>query len=133
MLIASWVALLALPTPACAQSADAANEIERLFGEQGVQFAMAAIFIIGLALNLTPCVYPMLAMTVGIFGAQTDTRLGPVFYKALPAAKAAQQPVVMDFYADWCIPCHELDRWTFSHPDVRSVFWLPPIFSSKPA
>ncbi|TFG85604.1 MAG: hypothetical protein E4H18_05245, partial [Hyphomicrobiales bacterium] len=24
----------------------------------------------------------------------------------------------MDFYADWCIPCHELDRRTFSHPDV---------------
>src|SRR5262249_14001063 len=24
-------------------------------------------------------------------------------------------------YADWCIPCHELDRSTFTHPKVRQA------------
>jgi len=33
-------------------------------------------------------------------------------------AKAAGQPVIFDFYADWCIPCHELDRFTYSDPQV---------------
>jgi thiol:disulfide interchange protein DsbD len=26
--------------------------------------------------------------------------------------------VIIDFYADWCIPCKELDALTFSDPDV---------------
>lgn len=60
-----------------------AGDIERLFGERGTLLTLAAIFAIGLALNLTPCVYPMLSVTVSIFGAQTDTRVALVFFKAL--------------------------------------------------
>lgn len=33
-------------------------------------------------------------------------------------AKAAGRPVIMDFYADWCIPCHELDQYTYSDKQV---------------
>ena len=36
----------------------------------------------------------------------------------LEEAKAAGQPVILDFYADWCIPCHELDRFTYTDPRV---------------
>ena len=25
---------------------------------------------------------------------------------------------MLDFYADWCIPCKELDKFTFSQPEV---------------
>lgn len=36
----------------------------------------------------------------------------------LEEARAAGQPVVLDFYADWCIPCHELDQYTYSDAAV---------------
>ncbi len=41
------------------------------------------IFLIGLALNLTPCVYPMLAITVSIFGQQSEAKPLVVFFRAL--------------------------------------------------
>lgn len=75
--------VLALSGAPGASAASPVNPVERLFGERGILLALAALFVIGLALNLTPCVYPMLSVTVSIFGAQTDTRLARVFFKAL--------------------------------------------------
>ena len=33
---------------------------------------------------------------------------------------AAGQPVMLDFYADWCISCKEMERFTFSDPAVQT-------------
>jgi thiol:disulfide interchange protein DsbD len=32
--------------------------------------------------------------------------------------KETNQPIIIDFYADWCLPCKELDKFTFSNPEV---------------
>jgi thioredoxin:protein disulfide reductase len=32
----------------------------------------------------------------------------------------AGRPVMLDFYADWCVSCKEMERFTFSDPSIRS-------------
>jgi thioredoxin reductase (NADPH) len=33
--------------------------------------------------------------------------------------KTAGRPIVLDFYADWCVSCKEMEHLTFSDPSVR--------------
>ena len=35
--------------------------------------------------------------------------------------RTAGRPVLLDFYADWCVSCKELERNTFADPTVRAV------------
>ncbi|WNJ96442.1 protein-disulfide reductase DsbD [Vibrio ruber] len=37
----------------------------------------------------------------------------------LALAKANQQPVMIDFYADWCVACKEFEKYTFSDHGVQ--------------
>ena len=39
----------------------------------------------------------------------------------LRSAAIADQPVMVDFYADWCISCKIMDREVFSQPDVQAA------------
>jgi thiol:disulfide interchange protein DsbD len=57
--------------------------LESALAERGLVLFLAGVLLLGLGLNLTPCVYPMLSVTVSIFGAQTDTNTLRVFSKAL--------------------------------------------------
>ncbi|MEO7149908.1 MAG: protein-disulfide reductase DsbD [Rhodanobacteraceae bacterium] len=40
-------------------------------------------------------------------------------HHAVAAAAAAGQPAMLDFYADWCVSCKEMDALTFSKPQVQ--------------
>ncbi|HGG59177.1 MAG TPA: protein-disulfide reductase DsbD, partial [Gammaproteobacteria bacterium] len=43
------------------------------------------------------------------------------FRQALAQAKAAGRPVMLDFYADWCISCKEMEHQTFTDPAVKAA------------
>lgn len=34
--------------------------------------------------------------------------------------KTAKSPVMLDFYADWCVSCKEMEKFTFAAPEVRA-------------
>ena len=40
--------------------------------------------------------------------------------RAIAAASAAGRPVMLDFYADWCVSCIEMERYTFTDAGVQS-------------
>src|SRR5690606_37352233 len=33
---------------------------------------------------------------------------------------ATDRPVMLDFYADWCVSCLEMEKFTFSDPEVAA-------------
>ena len=39
----------------------------------------------------------------------------------LAQAKAAGKPVILDFYADWCVYCKTLEKEIFPHPDSQAA------------
>lgn len=40
--------------------------------------------------------------------------------RELAAAQAAGRPAMLDFYADWCVSCKEMEQFTFPDPGVRA-------------
>jgi thiol:disulfide interchange protein DsbD len=104
----------------------------------------AALAIVGLALgavhlsfHAAPQVRARKALgvalvVVGIFGAINGVLAPPPVEEGAPtlawnrgptedlaaSAKAAHRPALLDFYADWCLPCKELELKTFARADV---------------
>ena len=41
--------------------------------------------------------------------------------RELAAARSAGSPVMLDFYADWCVYCKQLEKYTFPDPAVQAA------------
>ena len=69
VLLPLTVALLALPSIAHAD-----DLFSTALHRYGLTVALASAFVVGLMTAATPCVYPMIAITVSVFGARRETR-----------------------------------------------------------
>ncbi len=59
------------------------NQIAAYIEEKGMFVALLIIFVIGIGLNLTPCVYPLIPITISYFGAQVSNTKGGKILMAL--------------------------------------------------
>jgi thiol:disulfide interchange protein DsbD len=41
--------------------------------------------------------------------------------REIASAKEAGKPAMLDFYADWCVSCKEMEKFTFSQPAVQQA------------
>lgn len=68
--------------PAAADSAAPESEFAQKVADRGYLLVLLSVFVGGLALNLTPCVYPVIPLTVGFFGRQSEGNRGRVLLLA---------------------------------------------------
>ena len=73
---ANFTPLTAAPKGATRSSSLLSSDVGSTFAARGLPLTLLAIFVLGLALNLTPCVYPLIPITLGYFGSQSGSSTG---------------------------------------------------------
>ncbi|EGV16653.1 protein-disulfide reductase DsbD [Thiocapsa marina] len=83
-----------------------------------------ALMLLGAAAGGKDTIQPLRGLAVGGGGgAAAEAVFTPVktledLEREVGKAGALGKPVMLDFYADWCVTCKELERYTFSDPAV---------------
>ena len=88
----------------------------------------AATLLIDLAAGSTDALKPLAVLAghasnpASVPAQRSDLSFAPVRSSGQldEAVKTAAQPAMLDFYADWCVSCKEMEKFTFSDPRVQA-------------
>ncbi len=77
------------------------------------------VLLLGVALWI---VMPLLGSRMGVGApAFTPIHSNAELDAAVREATAQHRPVMLDFYADWCVSCVEMDQKVFTNPDIKTL------------
>ncbi|MEX3583037.1 MAG: protein-disulfide reductase DsbD [Burkholderia sp.] len=120
-LAALWLLIAAAATGLFTPTAGGTSIWHRLGRSIGAAFAIwAAVLLVGLAAGSTDPLHPL-----SVFAGR-GAAAGPAFASVCSSAeldrviKTAGRPVMLDFYADWCVSCKEMEHLTFTDPRVQA-------------
>lgn len=98
---------------------------------KGLGIAMLAygvLMLIGVATNSTNPLQPLRTITASAMPVNSNTVMQSLAFrpvksslelnKAIADARARGQAAMLDFYADWCVSCKEMEQYTYKDPRV---------------
>ncbi|MGD9163841.1 MAG: protein-disulfide reductase DsbD, partial [Chromatiales bacterium] len=99
---------------------------QKLWKGLGMVFLVyGALMLVGAAAGGKDTLQPLrgIAFTGGAGPAHSELRFTRIksvedLQREVAAASSQGQPVMLDFYADWCVSCKEMEKYTFSDPAV---------------
>ncbi|MDF1654137.1 MAG: protein-disulfide reductase DsbD [Coxiellaceae bacterium] len=129
-IIPAWfnMVLWMLLTFGCAYALGAFKTADGLAQRSGkvlgvILFIYGIILLIGLYQGNTNPLQPIQQNQIASKPTDQFTRVTTIeqLEKQLAKAKDANQPVMLDFYADWCIACKQMETYTFANPQVQKA------------
>lgn len=111
---------------------DGAGNVQRLGKVVGVVLALAgAAQLVGVAAGGRDPLQPLAGVLRASTGASTQAEAHGLTFKRVKStdeldaevrnASASGRAVMLDFYADWCVSCKEMERLTFTDARVRKA------------
>lgn len=124
LLIVSSIYLRAIdPLP------ERAHGVHRFWKGIGVIALVAGVaLLIGVLSGERDILQPLSGLRLSKTSAESPAPVATHFERIKSVAEldsrlaSAKQPAMLDFYADWCVSCKEMERYTFSDAQVQAKF-----------